>query len=94
MRPSTLELYFKNKINEENELTRIGGWWDRKGENEIDVIAVNDFEKTCYIYEVKRQSGKINLSKLDEKVDNFKNAVKSEIAGYSVKTFGLSMEDM
>lgn len=90
----TLELYFKNKINEENELTRIGGWWDRKGENEIDVIAVNDFEKTCYIYEVKRQSGKINLSKLDEKVDNFKNAVKSDIAGYSVKTFGLSMEDM
>jgi len=90
----TLEHYFTNKLNEEKQLTRIGGWWDRKGENEIDVIAVNDFENTCDFYEVKRQSSRINLTKLAEKVDYFKAAVKSEIGGYSIQTFGLSMEDM
>lgn len=65
-----------------------------RDENEIDVIAVNDFEKTCEVYEVKRQASRINFSKLDMKVNNFKSNVKSEIAGYSIQTLGLSMEDM
>lgn len=90
----TLELYFINKINEEKQVSKIGGWWDRKGQNEVDVIAVNDFEKTCDIYEVKRQENRIKLSKLAEKVDILKTALKSELSGYSVKTAGLSMEDM
>ncbi len=90
----TLEQYFTNKINEEKQLTKIGGWWDRKGENEIDVIAVNDFEKTCEVYEIKRQASKIDLSKLAEKVDNFKSNVKSGISGYSIESYGLSMDDM
>ena len=90
----TLELYFINKINEEKQVSKIGGWWDRKGQNEVDLIAVNDFEKTCDIYEVKRQANRINLSKLAEKVDILKTALKSELSGYSVKTTGLSMEDM
>lgn len=90
----TLELYFINKINEEKQVSKIGGWWDRKGQNEVDVIAVNDFEKTCDIYEVKRQTNRINLSKLAEKVDILKTALKSELSGYSVNTAGLSMEDM
>ena len=90
----TLELYFINKINEEKQVSKIGGWWDRKGQNEVDVIAVNDFEKTCDIYEVKGKANRINLSKLAEKVDILKTALKSELSGYSVKTAGLSMEDM
>lgn len=90
----TLEQYFTNKINEEKQLTKIGGWWDRKGENEIDIIAVNDLEKTCDVYEIKRQAYRINLSKLTEKVNNFKSVVKSEIGGYFIQTFGLSLEDM
>ena len=90
----TLELYFINKINEEKQVSKIGGWWDRKGQNEVDLIAVNDFEKTCDIYEVKRQANRIKLSKLAEKVDILKTALKSELRGYSVKTAGLSMEDM
>ena len=53
---------------------------DRKGQNEVDVIAVNDFEKTCDIYEVKRQANIINLSKLAEKVDILKTALKSELS--------------
>ncbi len=90
----TLEHFFADKINEERQLTKLGGWWDRKGENEIDVIAVNEFTKSCDIFEVKRQTAKINLSKLTEKVSAFKNAVQSEIGEYTVTVSGLSMEDM
>lgn len=90
----TLEQYFTNKIIEEKQLTKIGGWWDRKGENEIDVIAVNDFEKTCDVYEIKRQASRLNFRKLGEKVENFKMLVKSEVGGYTVRSFGVSMEEM
>ena len=90
----TLEQYFTAKINEEKQLTKIGGWWDRKGENEIDIIAINDFDKTCEVYEVKRQASKINMAKLSEKVETFKTIVKSEINDYGMRISGLSMEDM
>jgi AAA+ ATPase superfamily predicted ATPase len=40
-----LENYFQEKIAEETEISVIGNYWDRKGENEIDIIALNDFNK-------------------------------------------------
>lgn len=33
-----LERYFHRVAMESGEFTRIGRWWDRKGENEIDMI--------------------------------------------------------
>ena len=90
----TLEQYFTAKINEEKELTRIGGWWDRKGENEIDIIAVNELEKTCDVYEVKRQAKKIDMDLLEKKTENFKAIAKSEVSGFTFNIVGLSMEDM
>ena len=33
-----LERYFHRVAMESEEFTRIGRWWDRKGENEIDMI--------------------------------------------------------
>ena len=32
---------FRAKFLEEGRYTRIGGWWDRKGENEIDLVCEN-----------------------------------------------------
>lgn len=90
----TLEQYFTAKINEEKELTRIGGWWDRKGENEIDIIAVNELEKTCDVYEVKRQAKKLDMDLLEKKTENFKAIAKSEVSGFIFNIVGLSMEDM
>ena len=36
-----LERYFKRVLIESKKYTRIGSWWDRKGENEIDIVAEN-----------------------------------------------------
>ena len=86
----TLEQYFYEKIKEEHEISMLGGWWDRKSQNEIDIIAINELEKTCKIYEVKRKSEKINLKTLQDKIEIF----KGNIPNYSVTFLGLSMDDM
>lgn len=57
----TLEQYFTEKINEEMHLTSIGGWWDKKSQNEIDIVAVNELDKTCHIFEVKRNAKKLTI---------------------------------
>ena len=36
-----LERYFRAKFIEEHSYSHLGGWWDRKGENEIDLIGEN-----------------------------------------------------
>lgn len=86
----TLEYYFKEKIKEENQITLLGGWWDKKSKNEIDLIAANEIEKKCLIYEIKRNAKKIDLNALKEKVDSF----KQNIPGYEISFTGLSMDDM
>ncbi|MDR0777871.1 MAG: ATP-binding protein [Methanomassiliicoccaceae archaeon] len=62
-----LQDYFKEKIAEEEKVTKIGSHWDRKGENEIDIIALNDMDMTATIIEVKRNPEKASLEKLKER---------------------------
>ena len=38
----TLEQYFQAKAFESGLYTQVGNWWDRKGENEIDLIALSE----------------------------------------------------
>jgi len=54
-----LERYFRTKLTEESRFTRIGGYWDKKGETEIDLIAVNELEKYAEFIEVKRNPSEI-----------------------------------
>ena len=42
-----LERYFQQKLWEEERFTIIGNWWDSKGENEIDIVAVNRIDRTA-----------------------------------------------
>ncbi|MBS4764591.1 ATP-binding protein [Alistipes sp. kh20] len=84
-----LEKYFRAKIAEEKRITGIGSYWDNKGENEIDVIAINDLDKTAIAAEVKRNSNKIDMNILQSKVHSVK-----ELAKYEIELQGLSLENM
>lgn len=84
-----LEKYFRSKIAEEERITGIGSYWDNKGENEIDVIAINDLDKTAIVAEVKRNPKKIDMNILPTKVHSVK-----ELAKYKVELQGLSLENM
>lgn len=86
-----LEQYFRQKISEEERVTFVGHYWDRKGENEIDVIALNDIDRTALVAEVKRNAARYDERLLQEKFDS----IKSNFGKYKeVKLMGLSMDDM
>lgn len=88
-----LERYFKEVLKESEQFTHIDNWWDRKGENEIDLIAADDLEKRVTFYEVKRQRKEMDMKKLEDKVQRFQE-VTGEYRRYDIKLSGLCMEDM
>lgn len=88
-----LERYFREKLIATQQFTRIGSWWDRKGENEIDLIAIDDLSHTATFYEIKRKASKIALTLLERKKDIFLSSTH-ELKGYTITCQALSMEDM
>ena len=88
-----LEDYFRTKLAETGEWSRIGSWWDRKGENEIDIIAENEIDGTMLVAEVKRDASRINIGRLREKFDAFSRTVGMEPA-CAPSFVALSMDDM
>ncbi len=88
-----LERYFHAKAAESGKYTILGRWWDRKGENEIDLIAANEIDKTAEIFEIKRQRGNINIADLDQKVKTMLPQVDA-LKECEVEIRGLDMEDM
>lgn len=88
-----LERYFKRVLMESKAYTRIGSWWDRKGENEIDIVAENELNDEAVFIEVKRQEENFDAIALNEKVDVFTRAT-GKFKDYAVSQKGLSMTDM
>lgn len=86
----TLERLFHDRMWQSGQYTRIGNWWDKKGEQEIDMVALNEFDKTCVIAEIKRNPKKLSLSNLETKAAT----LSSEIKEYSIKYQLLSLDDI
>lgn len=87
----TLERYFQDKLMESGKYTTIGNWWDREGKNEIDLVALNEFNHTGLIAEVKRNPDRIHFDKLKEKVTAMP---KSSFGHYKFDIKGFSLNDM
>jgi AAA+ ATPase superfamily predicted ATPase len=85
-----LEKYFRQKFAEEETITSIGNFWNKNGENEIDLIALNDFDKTATIAEIKRNYQKINLQTLAIKTA----VIQKQLAKYEVSLKALSLNDV
>ncbi len=88
-----LERYFIDKAIESGRYTLIGQWWDRKGENEIDMITANELDKTVEIYEIKRNRQKIDMPLLEQKVKVMLTTAHL-FNGYDIETKGLDLQDM
>ncbi len=80
-------------LKETGIYTRLGYWHDRKGENEIDIIAEDEIDNKIEFIEVKRQAKNFDENILKSKSELFMKAVGS-LKGYSVVYRGLSIEDM
>lgn len=88
-----LERWFRRVLIERQAYTRIGGWWDRKGENEIDIVAENELDDTATFFEVKRKAVNIDLETLEAKAAVFLRATGA-FRNYTISCKGLSMDDM
>lgn len=88
-----LERYFTAKLADTGAYTNIGNWWDRKGENEIDIIAENELDNKVEFIEVKRQERNVDIPILRSKAEAMMRAT-SRFVGYKLHYRGLTIEDM
>ena len=89
----SLESYFNEVLKESGEYTRLGYWHDRKGENEIDIVAEDELDNKIEFIEVKRQGKNFDETILRAKSELFFKTVGS-FSGYEIIYKGLSIEDM
>jgi len=88
-----LERYFHWKFIEEARYTRMDAWWDRKGENEIDLVCEDSVKRELDFYEIKRDRKRIDLKSLQVKAQAF--FTKHPALIKSKTSFrGLSLDDM
>lgn len=85
-----LERYFRQMFRETGRYNIVTNYWEKGGENEIDLVAVNEFEREICFGEVKRNSKRINLHRLEEKARN----IVQKHNGWSVEYVALSLADM
>ncbi len=88
-----LERWFRAKLAESGQWTRIGAWWDRKGENELDIVAENELTGDHAVCEVKRNGERIDLAAVAEKFAAFQRAT-GEWRRVKPSFLALSMDDM
>lgn len=88
-----LEKYFRENAQISQAYTSIGNYWDRKGETEIDFIAVNEIEKSIDFAEIKRQKNNISIEKLRQKATEFL-IQNPQFNSYKKDFYAWSLEDM
>lgn len=79
------ELFWSSK-----KFNRIGSYWEKGNQNEIDLVAFNDLEKRCVIADIKINPAKINLPLLKKKSQKIINTYQK----YEVQYLGLSFSDL
>ena len=88
----TLEQWFLRQTLESGQWDRVGGWWDKKGQNEIDLAAIDSENRRILIGEVKTNPKKFDEAKLSQKAQAFLQETK--LTGYSIELRGFSLDDM
>ena len=88
-----LEGYFRERFIEERRYTKIGSWWDRKGENEIDLICEDELHDRLDFFEVKRDPTRIDLDALEKKAEAFLRK-NPELNSRKITFCGMSLKDL
>jgi AAA+ ATPase superfamily predicted ATPase len=87
-----LEGLFKAILAESKQFSQIGGYWTPKGDDEIDIVAINALNKQALIAEVKRNYDKYNQNKLVAKAQSL--IAKMKIESYEISYRGFSLDNL
>lgn len=77
---------------ESKQFGKIGGYWDAKGHNVIDIVAINHLDKKILIDEVKRQQKRYSKAKLIEKSHGLLQ--KFNLKDYDIEYRGFSLKNL
>ena len=84
-----LERFFCDIFNATGKYNRIGSYWEKGNQNEIDLVAVNDMQKRLVVAEIKLNSDRINISVLKNKAAR----MLTDFKNYEVEFLALSLDD-
>ena len=84
-----LEKFFHDLLAQTGQYNRIGSYWEKGNENEIDLVAINDMEKKILLAEVKMNKMKIDIETLKQK----SKRLIMEFPRYNARYLSLGLED-
>jgi uncharacterized protein len=85
-----LEKFYHELFWATKQYNRIGSYWEKGNQNEIDLVAINDLEKKCVIADIKLKKNKINLPQLKQKSQK----LIRKYHDYDIQWIGLSLSDI
>ena len=86
----SLEDLLRKKVSEEWMYTEVGGYWNRKGDVEIDLVVIDSMDRKATFIEVEKNPSKIDMGSLSRKV----STLDQHLHGYDVELKGMSMDDL
>jgi AAA+ ATPase superfamily predicted ATPase len=88
----SLEIYFKQKLQETFNYRNIGSWWEPKGsQNEVDIVAITLDNKKAIVAEVKRNRKNFKPQLLESKIAVLKTKI---LNNYTIESMCLDIADM
>ncbi|EGQ9284260.1 AAA family ATPase [Vibrio parahaemolyticus] len=87
-----LEGLYKAILAESKMFNKIGGYWNPKGTDEIDIVAINDLEKKVLIAECKRQQSRYDEAGLVAKSQSLISKMK--LHNYEIMYRGFSLDNL
>ena len=84
-----LEKFFIELLASTKMYNKIGSYWERSGENEIDIVAINDITKTILASEVKMNEKRNSQTRLEYRAEK----LKKYYPGYDIECVPLSLKD-
>ena len=85
-----LEKYFKDKFKASGTYSNIGTYWTKQSQGEIDLVGINELEKTVTFAEIKLNKNKISIPLLEAK----SKIVLDQLPNYKPTYLALSLENM
>lgn len=85
-----LEKYFIEKLKLEKKYSQIGTYWEKSNQNEIDIVAINEFDKKADIIEVKINPKKIDIKILKQKAKKIEKNFKN----FDIQYLGFTLDEL